>query len=1085
MIKKFFLGALVLSAIFTANAKEARLLRFPNIHGDKIVFSYAGDLYSVNKQGGTARKLTSNIGYEMFPHFSPDGKQIAFTGQYDGNTEVFVIPAEGGEPKRLTYSATLGRDDLGDRMGPNNIVMDWTRDGKNVLFRSRQNTFNDFTGQLLTIPIEGGTPTEIPLKNGGFSTYSPDGKQLAYNYVFREFRTWKRYQGGMADDIRIFDFKTKESKKITDNVRQDIFPMWSKNGDEIYFTSDRDDVMNLYVYQLSTQQTKQLTFYKDFDIKFPSIGDDQIVYEYGGYIYLFDTKSKTAQKVTVEVNNDQEYSRPEWKDVSSQISSYSVAPNGERVLLTARGDVFSLPGKEGITYNITNSSGANDQNALWSPDGKQLSYISDKDGEFRIYVRNAVTGEEKVVTKDVKTYIIDYSWSPNSQKILWCDKRNTLNITDIVTGKATLVEQSKIDLIDEFNWSPDSRYITYALPENAMNNIIIYDTTTGAKHKITDDWYNSGKPNFSSDGNYLVFQSARTFNPTYGQTEWNHVYTNMSKVYVLPIKSNAKVPFALTNDVIGQAAETKEETPKKEDKDKKEKKKDKKAVEKKDDTISYSFQNAVELPIQAGYYRDLHMVGQKVYYSRGNSTSMYDLEKKAETDLGAYIVFGYGYKKALAIKDQKMQIVDVPTAAVSISEPINLADVKKLVDYHQEWMQIYDESWRQMRDFFYAPNMHGVDWNEVHEKYRALIPYVNHRTDLTYLIGEMIGELSIGHAYSQNGEHPTPTRIPMGMLGANVTKDASGFFQITSITEGANWDKSTRSPLTMPGINVKKGDYIIAINGQSLKDVKDPQELLIGLADKTTELTVNTAPSKEGVRTVLVTPLADVSKLNYYNWVQENTRKVNEATNGEVGYIHIPDMGVDGLNEFVKHYYPQLMKKALIIDDRGNGGGNVSPMIIERLMRTPTYFTMHTGQKEGSVNPIGTFMGPKVLLINEYSASDGDLFPYRFKYNKMGTVIGERTWGGVVGYSGTVPVVDGGSIVTPSYAPYAADGSGFIIEGHGVEPNIELGNDPYKEYMGEDQQLSKAIEVSLDKLKTERQEIPAIPAFPDKSKKNK
>jgi len=1082
MIKKFFLGMLALSATLTVCADEARLLRFPNIHGEKIVFSYAGDLYSVNKSGGTARKLTSNIGYEMFPHFSPDGKQIAFTGQYDGNTEVFIIPAEGGEPKRLTYTATLGRDDLGDRMGPNNIVMDWTRDGKSILFRTRQNTFNDFTGQLLTVPVNGGIPTEVPLKNGGFSTYSPDGKQLAYNYVFREFRTWKRYQGGMADDIRIFNFNTKESKKITNHVRQDVFPMWNQNGDEIYFISDRDDVMNLYVYQLSTQQTKQLTFYKDYDIKFPTIGGDQIVYEYGGYIYLFDTKTKTASKVTVDINNDQEYSRPEWKDVSAQISSYSVAPNGERVLLTARGDIFSLPGKEGITYNLTNSSDANDQNALWSPDGEQYSYVSDKHGEFRIYVHNIHTGEEKAVTKDIKTYIIDYSWAPNSQKILWSDKKNTLNITDVATGKNTLVEESGVSIFDDFNWSPDSRFITYTRPEKAMSNVIVYEVATGQKHIITDGWYDSGTPNFSSDGKCLVFQSARTFNPTYGQTEWNHVYTNMLKIYILPLTKDAKIPFAPVNDMIAATAAPDETVAKKEVKGKK-------GATKKENAINYDFQNiesrVVELPTQASYYRYLNMVGQKVYYLRGGSTFVYDLEKKVETDLGVNIVFGNGYKKALAIKEQKMQVIDVPTAAVNINEPINLGDLKKRIDYHQEWMQIYNESWRQMRDFFYAPNMHGVDWNKVYEKYKALIPYVNHRTDLTYIIGEMIGELSIGHAYSQNGEHPTPTRIQMGMLGANFTKDASGYFKVESITAGANWDKSTRSPLTMPGVNVKKGDYIIAINEHSLKDVKDPQELLIELAGKTTELTVNTIPSEKGARTVLVTPLADVAKLNYYNWVQENTRKVNEATNGEVGYIHIPDMGVDGLNEFVKHYYPQLMKKALIIDDRGNGGGNVSPMIIERLMRVPTFFTMHAGQKEGSVNPVGTFMGPKVLLINEYSASDGDLFPYRFKYNKLGTVIGKRTWGGVVGYSGTVPVVDGGSIVTPSYAPYAADGSGFIIEGRGVEPNIELENDPYKEYTGEDQQLNKAIEVALDKLKTERQEIPAIPAFPDKSKKNK
>ncbi len=474
------------------------------------------------------------------------------------------------------------------------------------------------------------------------------------------------------------------------------------------------------------------------------------------------------------------------------------------------------------------------------------------------------------------------------------------------------------------------------------------------------------------------------------------------------------------------------------------------------------------------------MIGDNVYYNRGGQTYLYDLKMKKETGLGYHISFGPLYKKALAWSGNNFQVIDVPTSPVNISEPISTSGLKKLVDYRQEWMQIYTESWRQMRDFFYAKNMHGVDWNAVYEKYKVLIPYVNHRTDLTYIIGEMIGELNVGHAYSANGEHPTPSRIKMGLLGARFEKDGSGYFKVKKIIEGANWDNSTRSPLTMPGVEVKEGDYILAINGKSLKETNNLFTELIDMAGKTVELEVNSKPDLKGSRKVLVTPLADESQLYYYNWVQNNIRKVSEATNGEVGYIHIPDMGVDGLNEFVKHYYPQLNKKALIIDDRGNGGGNVSPMITERLMRTPTFYTIHTNQTEGSVSPVGTFIGPKVLLVNEYSASDGDLFPYRFKYNKLGTIIGRRTWGGVVGYSGMIPVVDGGSIVTPSYAPYAADGSNFIIEGHGVDPNIDIENDPYKDYMGEDEQLNKAIEVILEKLKTEGKTVPAIPAFPVK-----
>ena len=1059
---------------YSSQAEEARLLRFPHINGDRVVFSYAGDLYTTDLTGGTARKLTSHIGYEMFPRISPDGKYIAFTGQYDGNTEIFVIPAEGGEPKRLTYTATLGRDDLGDRMGPNNIVIGWTPDSKNILFRTRQYTFNDFTGQLMTVPVEGGEAVEIPLKNGGFASYSPDGKKLAYNHVFREFRTWKRYQGGMADDIRIFDFDSKQSEKITDNIRQDIIPMWSADGQKVYFISDRDNIMNLYAYDLNTKATRQLTSYKDYDIKFPAIGGNQIVYEHGGYIYRFDTQTEKINRIPVEIENDQNWARPEWKDVSSQINAISIAPNGERMLVSARGDLFSLPAKEGVTYNLSNSSDANDWYPAWSPDGKWIAYISDKSGEFNIWLRDAITGEEHMLTRDLKTYIFRLKWAPDSKTILWSEKKNTLNLTDVKNGKTEVIASSGLGPINSFNWSPDSRYITYVQPEKAMSNIIIYDRNTQEKHRITDGWYSVSSPNFSQDGKYLVFVSARTFHPTYSSTEWNHVYNNMNKIYVLPLAKDADVPFALKNDNIQQPAPTQAPDSKKSTK---------KQKEEKANTTDYDYENInnriVELPVAASNYYAVDMIGDNIYYNRG-TTSIYNLKTQKETGLGANISFGPGYKKALAASGNRYQIIDIPTSPVNINDPISLAGVKKLIDYHQEWMQIYNESWRQMRDFFYAKNMHGVDWNAVHEKYKVLIPYVNHRTDLTYIIGEMIGELSVGHAYSANGEHPKPDRIPMGLLGARFEKDASGYFKVTQIIEGANWNNATRSPLTMPGVNVKEGDFILAINGKSLKETNNLFQELIGQADKTVELEVNTTPSVQGARKVLVKPISDESQLYYYNWVQNNIRKVNEATNGEVGYIHIPDMGVDGLNEFVKHYYPQLDKKALIIDDRGNGGGNVSPMITERLMRTPHFFTMHTNQSEGSVSPVGTFLGPKVLLVNEYSASDGDLFPYRFKYNKLGTIIGHRTWGGVVGYSGTIPVVDGGSIVTPSYAPFAADGSGFIIEGHGVDPDILLENDPYLEFKGKDQQLDKAIEVILEKLKTERKDAPKIPEFPVK-----
>lgn len=1068
-----FIFSTTLMAVSANN--EARLLRFPDTNGDKVVFSYAGDLYTANSSGGTARKLTSHIGYEMFAKFSPDGKQIAFTGQYDGNTEVFVIPSQGGDPVRLTFTPTLGRDDIGDRMGPNNIVMGWTPDGKSILYRTRSYTFNDFTGQLMTVPVEGGISTPVPLKNGGFASFSPDGQKLAYNYIFREFRSWKRYTGGMADDIRIFDFKTKKSEKITDNVNQDIAPMWSKDGRNVFYISDRDGYMNLYRWSSQTKETEQLTNYTDYDIKFPSCGNGIIVYEHGGYIIKFDTESKKSEKITIYINNDDAYARAEWKDLSTNVRSYSISSNGERLLATARGDIFSIPANNGVTYNITNSSNANDKSADWAPDGSGFAYISDKGGEFNLYFRDN-NGNEKQLT-DIKGYIFGFEWSPDSKKILWNEKSNTLNLLDLETGKNRVIEKSEISPINDYNWAPDSRYIVYTLSDRYSSIVMLYDTKEDKKSEISDSWYSSSSGNFSKDGKYLLFVSNRSFNPTYSSVEWNHVYTNMSKIYLLPLTLDAEVPFKLKNDTVSITTAV---SPKA-----KNIKDDKSSTESKVTEIKYNLENIasriIELPVDPAFYGNLHMIGNNVYYGSRRGTSMFDIDALKEVNLQASLFFGHGYKKALAISGRNMQVIDVPKTPVTISKPISLKDVKKVVTYKEEWLQIYDETWRQMRDFFYAKNMHGVDWDLVYKKYRVLVPYVGHRSDLTYILGEMIGELNVGHAYSQNGEKPEPTRVKMGLLGARYSKDKSGYFKVEKVLSGANWSKELRSPITMPGSEVKEGEFIVSVNGLSVTGFKDIAELLVGTADIIIELEIKASSTDKSSRKILVEPLSDESKLIYYNWVQNNIRKVSEATNGQVGYIHIPDMGVDGLNEFVKHYYPQLGKKALIIDDRGNGGGNVSPMIIERLQRTVNMFTMHTNQVEGSLNPTGTFDGPKVLLVNEYSASDGDLFPYRFKFNNLGTVIGKRTWGGVVGYSGSISVVDGGSIVTPSYAPFAADGSGWIIEGTGVAPHIEIENDPYKEFNGIDQQLDKAIEVIKDKMKDYQYKPTIIPAFPNKS----
>lgn len=1069
---KAILLLLMTASVTTLFASEdARLLRFPTVSGNNLVFTYAGDIYSVDKSGGVARKLTSDIGYEMMPRFSPDGKTIAFTGQYDGNTEVFTIPANGGEPKRITYTATLGRDDMGDRMGPNNMVMDWTPDGKYITYRSRRHTYNAFTGQLFNAPVDGGLSVEVPLKNGGFATWSPDGKQLAYNYIFREFRTWKRYQGGMADDLRIFDTKTKKSIRITDNKAQDIVPMWSKDGSTIYYISDVDNVMNLYSYGVENKDTKQLTFNKDYDIKYPTIGADCIVYEYAGYIYSFDIKTSKANKVDIQINNDRLYARPKWMDLSKSTGGYNLRPDGKTVALTARGDIFFVPVKEGVTLNYTNSSNANDKFGVWSPSGDKYAYVSDKTGEFQIHILDYKTKKERQLTKGVKTFIFNIEFSPNGKNIMWADKSNSLFITNVESGATKEVEKSTRGALADFDWAGDSRWITYTRPELTMSNIVLYDTQTDKKIVVTDGWYSSNNPRFSRDGKYLFFSSDRTFNPTYSRTEWNHAYTNMTKIYFIPLAANTPSPFILSEEPVK----------------KEESKKDKKNKKEIDNVVASLVideegiqDRVIDLPILAGSYYINAIVDNKVYYSRGSGSYVYDLTKKEEKEVGARLMISSDYKKALAISGGNMEVISLPTAKVTVKKKIDFSNVNKQVNFAQEWKQIYDESWRQMRNYFYDKDMHGVDWDAVYEKYAVLVPHVAHRSDLAYIIGEMIGELNVGHAYSQNGEAPKPQRIQMGLLGARFKQDKSGYFKVSKILKGVSWSSSIRSPLAEVGIDVEVGNYILAIDGISTKTTDDIYTLLVNKANRYVELTVSETPNAKNGKVITVKPIADESSLYYYNWVQDNIDKVSKATGGKVGYIHIPDMGVAGLNEFMKHYYPQLRKEALIIDDRGNGGGNVSPMIIERLLRTPAFYTMHTNQTEGSVSPTGTFVGPKVLLINEYSASDGDLFPYRFKFNKMGTIIGRRTWGGVVGYSGSVPVVDGGSIVTPSYAPYSVDGSEFIIEGRGVEPDIDVENDAYQQFIGNDQQLTKAIEVALKKLTEKPTKHTAIPAFPNK-----
>lgn len=1085
-------------SLYTQNVSaqtEARLMRFPTVYDNQVVFSYAGDLYTVSKSGGTARRLTSDVGFEMFSKFSPDGKTIAFTGQYDGNTEVFTIPSEGGEPKRLTYTATLGRDDVSDRMGPNNIVMTW-KDNSNIIYRSRKESFNDFQGHLFIANVNGGLSDELPVPRGGFCSYSPDGKKMAFNRIFREFRTWKYYKGGMADDVWIYDFDTKQTTNITNHVAQDIEPMWA--GNKIYFLSDRDRIMNLFCYDLTSQQTRKVTTYTDYDIKFASLGNKDITWERGGFLYVMDLATETISKVTVTLEGDFPDARSEWIDGTKFIESYDASPDAKRLLFVSRGDVFTVPVEEGITRNLDKSSTSHERNATWSPDGKWIAYISDASGEDEIYIR-AQAGDDAPVqlTKNADTYKFELAWSPDSKKILYSDKMLRLQYVEVSTKAVTVIEQSQIWEMHEFNWSPDSKWITYNRPEHeSKNKIILYNLENKIKTEVTDGWYESSNPIFSRDGKFLLFTSNRDFNPTFSNTDMEIAYLDMTKIYLVPLAADTKSPFAPTNDEVDikkdeTPADSKSSSSKTTDiKSSSEKTSDeKKKVEPVTVKIDVAGINdrLIALPVDAGNFWGIEMQNDKVYYQKnatGKETGLYayDLKEKKENKIGdynQYIISANG-KKMLIKKGADFFVMDVPSNKKDVEDKVDISGLKVYVNHTEEWMQIFNESWRQMKYFFYAPNMHGVDWAAMKTKYEPLVPYVKHRADLTYIIGEMIGELSVGHSYVGGGDMPKPDRIKMGLLGAHYQRDAAtGYFRITEILPGANWSDDLRSPLTEVGVNVKAGDYILAINGQPTNKVADISLLLIGTAGKQTELTTNSKPELTGSKKTLVIPIADERHLYYYNWVQHNIHYVDSVSSGKIGYLHIPNMGVDGLNEFMKYFYPQIAKKALIVDDRGNGGGFVSPLIADRLSKQLVYFNMARNVTVGATNP-EMQLGPKVCLVNEYSASDGDIFPYRFRQYKLGKIIGKRTWGGVVGIRGTLPFTDGGFMNRPEFTFYQPDG--FVIEGYGVDPDIIVDNDPAKEYAGIDEQLDAAIIDLLDQLKTQEKNIPPVPPFPDKSK---
>ncbi len=1056
-------------------AEEARLLRFPTINGDQIVFTYAGDLYTVSAKGGTARRLTSSPGFEMFPKFSPDGKTIAFTAQYDGNTEIFRMNRQGGEPRRLTWTPTLERDDVSDRMGPNNITLGWTPDGKEVLFRSRMSTFNDFVGQLYTVDAEGGLPKALPLPRGGFASYSPDGKKLVYNRIFREFRTWKRYRGGMCDDLWTYDFATKKTESLCTTLDQEIEPMW--HGGKIYFLSDRETSkrMNLYVMDYVTKETKKLTDFQDFDVKFPSMGDTAVVFEQGGWLWKWDLATAKLDKVPVEIAEDFSAARTALTNVAANLGSGAPSPDGNRVVVAARGELFSIASGPGITRRLTHTPGAHDRNVTWSPDGKQIAFFSDASGEDEIHLV-APDGKSSPIqlTTGGSVYLYDLVWSPDSKKLLWTDRKFRVRMIDLASKKISeVVADAKWEVRDA-SWSPDSKWVAWSEQTlNDMRKVRLKQVETNQVMDVTDAWHSSANPVFSGDGKFLFFVSNRDLNPIYSSTEWNHAYRDMGRVYAVALAKNTPSPFAPKTDEV-ELAKASQETVKEA------------GVKIDADGLAI---RTFQLPVAAGNYGGLQSVGQAVWYQRSTSKepstwAVFDLATRQESvigPIGSLEITSDGKKALILGPNKRISIVGLPRGPISpLPQPgIDMAAVEFELDHAAEWKQIYHESWRQMRDFFYDPNMHGNDWLALKKRYEVLLPHVRHRADLSYIIGELIGELNAGHAYVGGGEMQKAPRVTMGLLGATLERDASGYARITKIHAGSSWDPKLASPLAAPGINATVGEYLLAIDGKPVNELKSPYQGLVNKVGKPVVLRLGAKPELANSREVVVVPIASESDLLYRDWIEKNRKRVDLATGGKVAYIHVPDMQVNGLNEFVRQFYPQVDKKALIIDMRGNGGGNVSPMLIERLRREVAMIGVARGGQPHT-DPQAMIWGPMTCLLNEFSASDGDIFPYRFRQYKLGKLIGKRSWGGVVGIRGTLPLLDGGTLNKPEFSRYDIDGKEWIMEGVGVEPDIVVDNDPATEFEGTDQQLERAITHILEELKTKEKRIPPLPLFPKK-----
>ena len=1079
----------------SAQANKPLLMRHPTLSRTHIVFSYAGDLWIVGRDGGEASRLTTGVGNEATPMFSPDGRTIAFTGEYDGNVDLYTVPATGGVPKRITFHP--GAD----------VLAGWTPDGKQLLFSSQRTSSSGRYARLFTIPVDGTMPAEVPLPMAYEGSYSADGARLAYVPIQRGFAAWKRYRGGMTTPIWIANLSDSSVESIPRDNSNDFNPMWI--GDKVYFLSDRNGPITLYSYDTKSKQVAQALANSGLDLKSATAGPDAIVYEQFGTLNLFELKSGKTKRINVTISGDMLALRPKFEKVGPRLTNAAISPNGARALFEARGEVLSVPAEKGDVRNLTNTTGVAERDPSWSPDGKWIAYFSDESGEYQLHLRNQTgMGEvKKLSLGNPPSFFYNPTWSPDSKKIAYSDKR--LNIWYIDIEKGTPV---KVDTLARggggvpMSWSSDSRWLTYAKPlKSWYQAIFIYSLEDGKTTQITDGMSDAAYPEFDKNGKYLYFAASTDIGPrVFGFDMSSYPHRPTRSLYVCVLKKDLPSPFAPESDEEKVAEEKKEEPKPAGDKPEGAAPAQgaqapaagapKPAEKKEPPKVVIDFDNIgqriVAMPVPASNYMGLIAGKANTLYIAefpqapgpggfGAIVHKYDMEKR-KLDKVLEGVGGF----ALSASGDKMLFSQGPNwfmagtaAPVRPGEGrIKTDDAEVYVDPKAEWNQMYRETWRIERDFFYAPNYHGLDLQATAKKYEPYLETLQHRADLNYLFQEMLGELSVGHLYVQGGDVPDPKRVPGGLLGADY-KIENGRYRFTRVYNGENWNPQMRAPLTQPGVNVVAGEYLLAVKGRNLTAGDNLYQAFEGTSGKQVVIKVGPNPDGTGSREVTVVPIPNEIGLRNLAWIEENRRKVDQLSGGKLAYVYLPDTAQGGYTNFNRYFFSQLDKEGAVIDERFNSGGQAADYVIDYL-RKPLMSFWAVRDGEDWRQPFGTMPGPKVMLINEYSGSGGDYLPYMFRRAQIGPLIGKRTWGGLVGIGGYPQLIDGGSVTAPHFAFYTPEGK-WEIENHGVAPDVDLDLDPKAWREGRDVQLEKGVQMLMEQLPKSPKIEPKRPPYPN------